>query len=67
MPQCVHHWMIEEAQGPTSKGICKKCKVERVFENSFYDHDRAMHPMLWEENLSLLRKALNKEGYYLCH
>jgi len=58
--------MVEEAQGPTSKGICKKCKAEKVFKNGFYDYDKAIHPIMWEENLSVLSKALNKEGYHLC-
>jgi len=32
--ECHHHWAIEEANGPTSKGVCKLCGTERVFYNS---------------------------------
>ena len=30
---CIHHWIIEEPKGPTSRGVCKLCGVEREFEN----------------------------------
>jgi len=29
----VHHWLIEEAVGPTSMGRCRGCGAERVFRN----------------------------------
>jgi len=29
----VHHWVIEEANGPVSHGHCKKCKATREFKN----------------------------------
>ena len=32
--QCPHHWIIETANGPISKGKCKLCRVEREFNNS---------------------------------
>ena len=31
--KCVHHWVIEEANGPTSKGRCKKCKKVKQHTN----------------------------------
>jgi len=31
---CGHHWKIEEAQGPTSRGVCKLCGMEREFLNT---------------------------------
>ena len=31
---CQHHWLIEEAQGPTSRGVCKRCGARRDFLNS---------------------------------
>ena len=38
---CIHHWMIGPADGcPTSKGVCKYCGEERVFENH-WDEDAA--------------------------
>ena len=34
MSECVHHWEIETADGPISKGRCLRCKETREFENS---------------------------------
>ena len=31
---CVHHFLLEPPNGPTSKGVCKKCGLEREFNNS---------------------------------
>ena len=31
--QCSHHWVIEGAGGPTSKGICRLCGAEKDFRN----------------------------------
>jgi hypothetical protein len=33
---CVHHWVIEPASGPISRGKCKGCKVTRDFVNSIF-------------------------------
>ena len=32
--QCAHHWIIETADGPESKGRCHLCGEEREFANS---------------------------------
>ena len=32
---CRHYWIIESADGPTSKGVCRFCGVEKEFFNSF--------------------------------
>ena len=32
--QCAHHWLIETAAGPASKGVCRLCGEEREFSNS---------------------------------
>ncbi len=32
--QCAHHWVIETATGPVSKGKCQLCGEEREFSNS---------------------------------
>ena len=32
--QCPHHWHIETAAGPVSKGVCRFCGEERDFDNS---------------------------------
>ena len=29
-----HHWIIDTANGPNSKGTCQRCKKESMFENS---------------------------------
>ena len=40
---CKHHFLLEDADGPTSVGICKKCGERREFSNSPMDAwDRAM-------------------------
>jgi hypothetical protein len=31
---CRHHWLIEEANGPTSRGVCKFCGATHTFTNS---------------------------------
>ena len=30
---CRHHWIIEPAVGPVSKGTCRKCGGQRQFKN----------------------------------
>lgn len=32
-PACCHHWIIEYTEEPTSKGVCRLCGAEKVFEN----------------------------------
>ena len=34
--KCVHHWQIDIANGPVSRGVCKLCKEVKDFENSVY-------------------------------
>ena len=31
---CHHHWVIEPANGPMSRGVCRLCQEVREFENS---------------------------------
>ena len=31
---CAHHWIIETANGPVSRGMCKLCHQVREFGNS---------------------------------
>ena len=42
--KCAHHWIIEAAGGPTSKGVCRRCGAEKEFlnylENGPWDDDR---------------------------
>ncbi len=32
--QCAHHWLIDVAGGPKSKGVCRICGAERLFKNA---------------------------------
>ena len=32
--ECIHYWLIEPANGPTSNGICKECKEKKSFTNT---------------------------------
>ena len=38
-PKCVHHFTIEVADGPLSKGVCLNCREVREFKNSFFGDD----------------------------
>ena len=32
---CMHHWVIDQPNGPTSEGVCKICGMTQEFKNSF--------------------------------
>lgn len=32
-PSCAHHWLIEPANGPVSRGQCQNCFEVRDFKN----------------------------------
>jgi len=32
-PGCRHHWVIEKARGPISRGTCRLCGEEKDFRN----------------------------------
>jgi len=32
---CAHHWIIEAPDGPSSRGICKICGLQREFLNAW--------------------------------
>ena len=34
---CRHHWVIETADGPTSRGVCRRCGMVKEFMNSIPD------------------------------
>lgn len=36
--QCVHHWIIESPDGPTSKGRCRHCGIVAEFSNDLQVH-----------------------------
>ena len=44
---CQHHWLIEPAGGPTSKGCCRLCGEERSFRNS-------LDSMGWERDMPVI-------------
>ena len=31
--RCHHYWILEKANGPTSRGVCKFCGTEKEFDN----------------------------------
>ena len=37
---CCHHWIIEMANGPVSRGVCQKCFESREFKNSVFGIER---------------------------
>ena len=32
-PSCQHHWVIQEADGPISVGLCRECGEIKEFKN----------------------------------
>jgi hypothetical protein len=38
-PDHAHHWIIDEAAGPLSRGVCKRCGVARNFRNWLEEGD----------------------------
>jgi len=34
-----HRWLIDEPNGPTSRGVCKVCGVAKEFKNWLADGD----------------------------
>ena len=37
---CCHHWIIEMANGPISRGVCQNCSESRDFTNSTFSIER---------------------------
>jgi len=37
--QHAHHWVIDEAAGPESHGVCRSCRAEREFRNWLMETD----------------------------
>lgn len=40
LAQCCHHWIIETAEGPVSRGVCQICHESREFQNSIVEAER---------------------------
>ena len=49
--ECVHHWVIETPNGPTSRGVCKKCGTQRDFQN--FTDDQARQIMVAGDQLEM--------------
>jgi hypothetical protein len=52
---CPHHWVIDMAQGPVSKGKCEVCGTSREFHNFLSD-------CLANKNEESYEQWLAKEG-----
>ncbi len=37
---CRHHWLIEAANGPVSRGVCRNCLESREFRNSVVGNEK---------------------------
>ena len=44
--ECRHYWIIDSPAGPASKGICRLCGEERLFQN-YLEGGR------WEDKVTL--------------
>jgi len=36
--ECSHYWIIEVANGPKSRGVCRYCGEEKEFQNTMPDY-----------------------------
>ena len=52
---CSHHWTIEIASGPVSRGVCKSCGATREFNNYLQDCVR--------QDRDDYLEWVNKQGY----
>jgi hypothetical protein len=37
--ECRHYWVIEVANGPVSRGVCKYCGAKKEFFNAFPEYN----------------------------
>lgn len=49
--ECRHHWVIDSALGPVSKGRCRNCGIEKEFKNY-------LEATPWGEDLSPLSSTM---------
>lgn len=67
MTDCVHHWRIAPAAGPTSAGVCLKCGDAREFRNSMDEWGPAertkAHTMYCTSGSGTLGPLCIAEGY----
>jgi len=58
---CPHHWLIEEANGPTSVGVCRFCGERREFSNSVPDGlDRAIMRRRGVKNIKISERPAGR-------
>ena len=57
---CVHHWVLELPNGPTSEGKCKRCGAVRDFPNS------QEGSIAWKRNQAKLSET-HKKGSEKAH
>ena len=50
---CMHHWLIDQPNGPTSIGTCKICGLTQEFKNSIQGSG-------WDRDGSRRRAAANR-------
>ena len=43
-----HHWIIDIANGPFSKGKCQRCEKEEMFENSLAINNSYEQHAIWQ-------------------
>ena len=66
--QCGHHWLIDSPGGPTSKGVCRLCGIERQFRNYLesarWDEDGSSDQELVKANIasSLAKNDAQEDG-----
>jgi len=54
---CVHHWIIESADGPWSSGFCLKCRINKEFSNSM---DKEV---FWMTPKAIKAQAFREDNY----
>ena len=65
---CGHHWLIDSPGGPTSKGVCRLCGIERQFRNYLegarWDEDASSAQELVKANIvsSLSAEKAQQDG-----
>lgn len=59
---CVHHWVIELANGSTSQGVCIVCFEVKEFRNSGVEVDWNTQPKQSKETKRARQEAINNEN-----
>ncbi len=62
VPECLHHWVIEPADRPTSEGVCQKCAEVKTFANYVERHYWTSQGDLSQSASQLRDKRSRPEG-----